>query len=89
MNKSDLEKIIAIAGRGKHGEGGAAPLYHLQPALSKCLNRTEEELGEILFLRRPNGLTLTYAGECLVKKAYQIMRLYDDLEMDLCDLNGK
>ena len=86
MNTNDLEKIVAIAEEGSMAKA-AQRLFITQPALSKCLNRVEEELGEVLFLRRPNGLTLTYAGECLVQKARQIMRLYEDLEMDFCDLN--
>ena len=86
MNKNDLEKIVAIAEEGSMAKA-AQRLFITQLALSKCLNRVEEELGEVLFLRRPNGLTLTYAGECLVQKSYQIMHLYDDLEMDFCDLN--
>lgn len=86
MNRSDLEKIVAIAEEGSMAKA-AQRLYITQPALSKCLGRVEEELGEPLFLRRPNGLTLTYSGECLVQKSYQILRLYRDLEMDFCDLN--
>ena len=86
MNRSDLEKIVAIAEEGSMAKA-AQRLYITQPALSKCLNRVEEELGEPLFLRRPNGLTLTYSGECLVQRAYQILRMYRDLETDFCDLN--
>ena len=56
MNRSDLEKIVAIAEEGSMAKA-AQRLYITQPALSKCLNRVEEELGEPLFLRRPNGLT--------------------------------
>lgn len=86
MNKSDLEKILAIAEEGSMARA-AQKLYITQPALSKCLTKVEEMLGETLFVRRPNGLSLTYAGECLVKKAYQIMKLYDDVEIEFCELN--
>lgn len=86
MNRNDLEKIIAIAESGSMAKA-AQRLYITQPALSKCLNRVEEELGEPLFLRRPNGLTLTHSGACLVQKARQILRLYHSIETDFCDLN--
>ncbi len=86
MDKSDLEKIIAIAEEGSMAKA-AQKLYITQPALSKCLTKVEESLGESLFVRRPNGLSLTYAGECLLKKAYQIMKLYEDVEMEFCELN--
>lgn len=47
----------------------------------------EEELGETLFTRRPSGLELTYAGECFLRKAYQILKLYSDVDMEFCELN--
>lgn len=86
MNKSDLEKIVAIAEEGSMAKA-AQKLYITQPALSKCLTKLEEALGETLFTRRPNGLSLTYAGECLVKRAYQIMKLYDEVDIEFCELN--
>lgn len=86
MNKSDLEKIVAIAREGSMAKA-AQKLYITQPALSKCLTKVEASLGETLFTRRPNGLSLTYAGECLVKRAEQIMKLYDDVEIEFCELN--
>ena len=86
MNKSDLEKIVAIAEEGSMARA-AQKLYITQPALSKCLTKVEESLGEALFVRRPGGMIPTYAGQCLVRKAYQIMKLYDDVEMEFCELN--
>lgn len=86
MNKADLEKVIAIAEEGSMAKA-AQKLYISQPALSKCLTKVEEELGEVLFIRRPSGLTPTYASECFLKKAYQILRLYDELAIEFCELN--
>lgn len=86
MNKSDLEKIIAIAEEGSMARA-SQKLYITQPALSKALAKVEEELGEVLFTRRPSGLEVTYAGECFVKKAYQILKLYSDVDMEFCELN--
>lgn len=86
MNKSDLEKIIAIAEEGSMARA-SQKLFITQPALSKALTKVEEELGEILFTRRPSGLEVTYAGECFIKKAYQILKLYSDVDMEFCELN--
>lgn len=86
MNKEDIEKIIAIETEGSMA-GAAKKLYITQPALSKCLSRVEKELGEPLFLRRPSGLTPTYAGKCFIKKGSQIIKLYNDIEIEFCDLN--
>ena len=86
MDKSDLEKIITIAEEGSMAQA-AKKLYISQPALSKTLTKAEAELGESLFTRRPSGLLPTYAGSCFIKKAYQIRKLYEDMEMDFCDLN--
>lgn len=86
MNRGDMEKIIAIAEESSMAKA-AQKLYISQPALSKCLTRVEKELGEILFVRRPNGLTMTYAGKCFLQKAYQFMHLYEELEFEFCELN--
>lgn len=67
--------------------GASQKLFITQPALSKALTKVEEELGETLFTRRPSGLELTYAGECFLRKAYQILKLYSDVDMEFCELN--
>ena len=85
MNKADLEKIVAIAEEGSMARA-SQKLFITQPALSKALTKVEEELGETLFTRRPSGLELTYAGECFLRKAYQILKLYSDVDMEFCEL---
>lgn len=86
MNKQDLEKIITIAEEGSMARA-AQKLFLTQPGLSKCLTKVEEELGEPLFTRRPSGLVLTYSGECFLKRAYQIVRLYGEMESEFSELN--
>lgn len=58
-----------------------------QPALSKCLRRVEQELGEVLFIRRPSGMVPTYAGECFIRRGHQLLKIYNDMEMEFCELN--
>lgn len=86
MNKSDLEKIVAIAEEGSMAKA-ARRLYISQSTLSKCLARTEEELGEVLFVRRPNGVVPTYALPRFLKYAYQILHLYDQMSIEFCEIN--
>jgi LysR family hydrogen peroxide-inducible transcriptional activator len=86
MNINDLEKIVVIAEEGSMAKA-SKKLFITQPALSKCLTKVEKELGEVLFIRRPNGLVTTAAGAYLIQKAHQIMRLYDDVQVEFCELN--
>ncbi|MCD8122883.1 MAG: LysR family transcriptional regulator [Clostridiales bacterium] len=86
MNRNDIERILAIAETGSMAKA-SQKLFLTQPALSKCLTRVEEELGEPLFIRRPSGLLLTHAGQCFISKAQQILKLYNDVEIEFCELN--
>lgn len=51
MNKGDLRNIVIIAEEGSLSKA-AGKLYISQPALSRCLQKAEEELGEKLFFAR-------------------------------------
>ena len=86
MNKSDLEKIIAIAEEGSMVKASQR-LYISQPALSKCLSRVEAELGEVLFVRRPKGVEPTYALPRFLKYARQVIHMYDLMSVEFCEIN--
>lgn len=86
MTKDDIEKIIAIQDEGSMA-AAAKKLFMTQPALSKCLRRVEQELGEVLFIRRPSGMVPTYAGECFIRRGHQLLKIYNDMEMEFCELN--
>lgn len=86
MTNEDLEKVISIAEEGSMARA-AEKLYISPPALSKSLKRVEEELGEVLFVRAPSGLSLTFAGECFLKYAYQIKKMYEEMSVEFCELN--
>lgn len=87
MNKGDLRNIVIIAEEGSLSKA-AGKLYISQPALSRCLQKAEEELGEKLFFRTPSGLTLTFAGTCFLNNAYKILKYYNDMEMEFCEINN-
>ncbi|ABC21608.1 LysR family transcriptional regulator [Rhodospirillum rubrum] len=41
--------------------------------ISRCIGHLEDEIGVALFLRRPNGVTLTFAGEQFLVRARRAM----------------
>ncbi|MGN0373497.1 MAG: LysR family transcriptional regulator [Enterocloster sp.] len=65
----------------------AKKLFIAQPSLSQSLQRIEDTLGTALFNRTAGGLTLTYAGERYYQIACQILKIYEDFETEISDLN--
>lgn len=58
--------------------GRAAERLHIsQPPLTRQIQQLEEELGAQLFLRTPRGVTLTQAGELLLRDARNIRSLWE------------
>ena len=66
----------------------AQKLFVAQPSLSQSLQRIEEALGARLFNRTAGGLTLTYAGERYYHMATQILKMYQDFETEVSDINN-
>lgn len=56
-----------------------------QPAVSRSLQRLEEEIGQPLFERQSRKMVLTEAGEILVSRARQIMTIIDDTKSEITD----
>lgn len=65
----------------------AGELYISQPSLSHFVAKTESELGIKLFERINNTISLTYAGECYVKTAQEILLLQSNLLKQFEDIN--
>lgn len=57
----------------------AERLYMAQPPLSTAIRKLEDELGIELFDRKPGNLSLTLAGQALLKLARRILRNVDEL----------
>lgn len=64
----------------------AEKLQMSQPPLSNSIHQLEEELGVQLFVRGKRHLTLTEAGELLLRRSHQILRLSDKTRIDLANL---
>ena len=64
----------------------AAERMHLsQPALSRSIQRLEEELGQPLFERQSRSVELTEAGLLFQKRAEQILLTIEDAKAEICD----
>lgn len=66
----------------------AKKLYMSQPSLSQSIKRIENNLSCELFIRSTNGLKLTLAGEKYYRSACKILRIYDDMKMEISDINN-
>ncbi len=65
----------------------AKKLFVAQPSLSQSLQRIEESIGTKIFIRGSDGLRLTYAGEKYYQMACKILKIYDDFESEISDMN--
>ena len=66
VNLNSLRIFLAVATSNSFFEA-SNKLYISQPAISKSINKLEEELGITLFYRANKGITLTSNGEILLK----------------------
>ncbi|MBN8824665.1 MULTISPECIES: LysR family transcriptional regulator [unclassified Spirosoma] len=67
----------------------AAELYVTQPAVTKHIQELEHQFGTALFDRRGNQISLTAAGNILLRHAETIMATYRQLEFDMNALKGE
>jgi DNA-binding transcriptional LysR family regulator len=77
MDFRDLGYFETIATMGHLGRA-AERLGRSQPALSKCIDRLEDEIGAQLFEHIGRGLRLTRMGEVLLDQAKTMRRAMDD-----------
>lgn len=86
MTSRELLYVKTIADE-KSITKAAQKLYLTQPSLSHCVMRIEEQMGVKLFKRTTGGLLLTYAGERYYQIACHILRVYNDFEVEINDIN--
>lgn len=87
MTSKELIYVKTVADE-KSISGAARKLFMAQPSLSQSIQRIEEGLGTPLFNRTTGGLTLTFAGERYYHMASQILKMYEDFELEISDINN-
>ncbi|MBN9476293.1 MAG: LysR family transcriptional regulator [Burkholderiales bacterium] len=80
----DLRYFEVIAELGHLGQASEV-LHRSQPALTKCVQRLEEELGADLFERKGRGLVLTAVGKEFYLRARKIRETNDRTLSDMKD----
>lgn len=79
-----LEQFVAIA-RHRNFTRAAAELNLSQSALSRSIQRLEEQLGRPVFERKPREVVLTDLGMVLLKRATEILKLVEDTFSELSE----
>lgn len=87
MTSKELLYVKTVA-EEKNISRAAKKLFIAQPSLSQSIQRIEESVGTPLFNRTANGLTLTFAGERYCHMASQVLKMYEDFELEVSDINN-
>lgn len=82
MDFRDLKYFEVIATEGSLGRA-AERLHRTQPALTKCIDRLEEDLGSLLFEKDGRGMRLTAAGHILLKRSRQMAVMVDETAREM------
>jgi DNA-binding transcriptional LysR family regulator len=85
MDLRDLYYFEAIADCGHMGRA-AERVFRTQPALSKCIQRLEEQLSAALFERVGHRLVLTPVGDALLARARFLRRSLEDTVREVDDV---
>lgn len=84
MDMEQLSHFRSVA-ELKNFTRAAEQLNISQPALSRSIQRLEEELGQPLFERQPRSIELTDAGMLFQSRAEQILLIIEDTKAEICD----
>ncbi|QDV17351.1 Hydrogen peroxide-inducible genes activator [Gimesia panareensis] len=84
MEVDQLRYFLRVAERGNFTRA-AEELKISQPALSRSIQKLEEELGQPVFERKTRSVALTEAGTLLQARAQQILALIEDTKAEISD----
>ncbi len=79
-----LRYFLQVAVRGNFTRA-AEDLVISQPALSRSIQKLEEELGQPVFERKTRSVSLTDAGLLLQARAQQVLALLEDTKAEITD----
>jgi LysR family hydrogen peroxide-inducible transcriptional activator len=84
MEFDQLRYFLRIAEQGNFTRA-AADLLISQSALSRSIQRLEEELGQPVFERKTRSVSLTEAGTLLQARAQQVLSILEDTRAEITD----
>jgi LysR family hydrogen peroxide-inducible transcriptional activator len=84
MDLDQLRYFLQIAQRQSFTRA-AEDLVISQPALSRSIQKLEEELGQPVFERKTRSVTLTDAGTLLQSRAQQVLTILEDTKAEITD----
>lgn len=84
MELDQLRNFLKVAEHGNFTRA-ALDVGLSQPALSRSIQRLEDELGQPVFERKSRSVSLTDAGNLLRSRAQQVMTLIDDAKSEISD----
>ncbi len=84
MDLDQLRYFLRVAERQSFTKA-AADLAISQPALSRSIQKLEEDLGQPVFERQARAVVLTDAGRLLQARARQALALLDDTRTEITD----
>lgn len=84
MEMDQLRYFLQVAERGNFTRA-AEDLMISQPALSRSIQKLEEELGQPVFERKTRSVSLTEAGTLLQARAQQVLSILEDTKAEITD----
>lgn len=87
MEIDQLKYFLKVAERGNFTRA-AEDLQISQPALSRSIQKLEEELGQPVFERKARSIALTEAGTLLQARASEVLAILTDTKAEITD-DGK
>ncbi|HBD23597.1 MAG TPA: LysR family transcriptional regulator [Oceanospirillaceae bacterium] len=88
MDTQQLQAFVTVARLGSFSQA-AEQLYLTQPAISKRIDKLEQQLNARLFDRIGRHIHLTDAGMVLLPKAQHILATLEDTSRELSNLSGR
>ncbi len=88
MHSAVLRYLVAVARAGSIRKA-SDELHVAGSAVSRQIQKIEQELGMPLFERLPNGLRLTPAGQVAMKHAQETLHSFDLLKSELGQMKGQ
>ncbi|GAB2845947.1 LysR family transcriptional regulator [Pseudoduganella ginsengisoli] len=83
----DLKYFEVIATEGSLARA-AERVHRTQPALTKCIDRLEEDMGTKLFEKDGRGMRLTAAGHVLLRRTRQMALMVEETQREMRDVAG-